>query len=618
MANKIKSYHRPTAAADDAATRLSNRLDRISDKVSRSSSSSTKPNTIPIEDLESFFITDKDGNRVRFKLWSHQKKILRSINRDMERGKPIRLIHDKPRQCGSSTFFALVVYWLVTRLNLSAVIMGHLPISSSNLYDKVKYAYKYDDFMDKTLDPPERENQKILEFSGGGKIRVVTFGSKDAVTSTTNQVILATEQALWESTKAGSSSDQMRGMLNTMSQTSPMTFVFVESTGRPGTDFQDRWNEASKGNSAYDPIFIPWFEIEEYQLPFLYPADAVEFMKNLSEEETELVKAFGVSAEQLKWRRHMLYSVCRGTTMESKLIDFHSEYPSTPEESFTCSDAAVFEYVYLNRMMESLSESIFTGEITYDTNVKLRWVEACYDKDIRNSIFVPYRQGRARVWFWPERNRQYVLASDVSEGIEVKNYERDDSAFMVRDAFTGKVMMTWCGKIPPDELADLIRVVGLAYNIAFVCVENNNMGAATNLALWKSYPKYAIYMSKVGIDQEEVVQRAGFQTGPFNKPRLVTQLAAALKAGKFECHDENVLHEMLNCVRDSRGKINTNGKDLLMAAVLSEEARINCPNWNIAKEEKPVDMYKDWKNWKKQNEKAGNLLKFQLGGSVFN
>jgi len=184
---------------------------------------------------------------------------------------------------------------------------------------------------------------------------------------------------------------------------------------------------------------------------------------------------------------------------------------------------------------------------------------------------------------------------------------------VMRRIDTGKVVLTWLGKEEPDDFGNLCHCLGLIYNIAYLCPEANSIGILTTKTLWKTYPKYAIYKSKIGPDDAEV-NRIGYQTG-HNKNKLIMQFSLAVKNNEFDTSDGDLLEEMLEAVMDSRGRVETNGKDILMAAVLSEEARLDCPNWNVVSAKQPTNYYDEWKKWKKSMNKQSRNLQNQYNNN---
>lgn len=555
-------------------------------------------------DGEGLYIKNKAGKIVRLSLWDCQKAIIHEVNRSLATGTPCRIILLKPRQSGGSTIFSYITYWLATRLNMSAVIIGHSNTSSQNLRGMVKTFYERDPEYKGGIIRLDRDNDKMMVFPGGGRVLVATAGSKDALTSTTNQVIHATEAALWCNESNEQAGNQMRGLLNTVSDVH-MTFVFIESTARPATDYADRWQEATAGRSRYKPIFIPWTSIGQYAVQTLPPSVRKNIIASYDEEEAELVETHGVTPEQMVWRRLTLADKCAGVTKDRKLVDFHTEYPITPEEAFSANESSVFDLVKLNKMMDKAPEHppLWIGELKLDE--AQNWNEVRDNESLRREVLIETRGGRLRIWAWPRSPKegmekekvdyeQYVMGVDVSEGIMTDSEGRDDSAIVLRRQGNGDVVASWAGKMPVDDFATAVISLGLLYNVAYICPEANNMGIVVGRALWKHYPRVAIYLSKRGLDDEEA-GRVGFLTTHQSKNPAIYELSTELKNGEFKCWDVDLIRQMQEARHDVTGKIATGGRDKMMAAVMSSIARRDQMEYVTAPEEEveqtPYEIY---------------------------
>jgi hypothetical protein len=135
--------------------------------------------------------------------------------------------------------------------------------------------------------------------------------------SGTYQYFHGSEVAYWSNAKS-----HMSGV----GQAVPLmagTEIILESTAADiGNTFHVTWEAAIAGESDYVPIFIPWFWQREYQLPV-----GPEF--EMDPEETDYAETYGVTPEQMAWRRHKI-----ATDLESDLSLWKREYPATPEEAF--------------------------------------------------------------------------------------------------------------------------------------------------------------------------------------------------------------------------------------------------------------------------------------------
>ena len=588
-----QTLHRERVVNEQEAT-LTARLKRLKRRIDQALSPSRI--TVPQDEIEQLIIENKAHRHQRLILFPHQIKILDAVNDKLWQNTPVRIICTKPRQAYGTTTFTAITYHLVTRHNLNAVVIGHKDPSSQNIYSKLTTFYKNDPYFDRGEIKLDRKNRRTIKFPSGAEIDIRTAGSREAATGSTYQIILATELAKWPRNTAA---EQLRGLLNTVSETNPFTFIFIESTGEPDTEFQQRWGEALKGDSAYSPIFIPWHDVVEYHMPLPPTLPRDEFINSYTPLEADGAIKFGWSPEQIYWRRYMLINKCRGATDEQKLLDFMTEYPTTAAEAFTASTASRFPVPELSAMLPHCRPPHFVGELLVHNRETTPWSNLSLPDNIaiKDRVFKRVPFGRLRIWEDPQPYTQYAIGADVAEGIETLNDERDDSAIIVRNVQTGVVCAGWVGKIPPEDLGDILHCLGLYYNTAYICVEANNHGHSTLVRLRSQYPLYAIYRQRVGVEGIEI-DRYGFLTHSPTKEPLLDQLAYAIRNKEFVCYYKTLLDELISIRKDTRGKSMTNGKDLTMAAALSEEAKLTSPNFNA--EIKPLELRPDqyWNKWK--------------------
>jgi hypothetical protein len=75
------------------------------------------------------------------------------------------------------------------------------------------------------------------------------------------------------------------------------TEVILESTANGvGNYFHEMWQKAEAGLSDFIAIFVPWFWQDEYARNV--PSDFI-----CTPEETELQLLYGLTKEQITWRR---------------------------------------------------------------------------------------------------------------------------------------------------------------------------------------------------------------------------------------------------------------------------------------------------------------------------
>ena len=88
------------------------------------------------------YIMTKDSKLVLFKLNQAQAKLLDTIKREYEAGKPIRIVVLKARQLGFSTLTeAMLFYRSVMQENTNGLIIAHTDEATTNLFNMSKRFY---------------------------------------------------------------------------------------------------------------------------------------------------------------------------------------------------------------------------------------------------------------------------------------------------------------------------------------------------------------------------------------------------------------------------------------------------------------------------------------------
>jgi hypothetical protein len=85
-------------------------------------------------------------------------------------------------------------------------------------------------------------------------------------------------------------------------------------------EFHERWQQAEAGIGDYQAIFIPWYWQTEYSREV-----GKDFQ--LSDEEAEYKRLYGLTDNQIAWRRNKI------AELKDPLL-FKQEYPANAEESF--------------------------------------------------------------------------------------------------------------------------------------------------------------------------------------------------------------------------------------------------------------------------------------------
>lgn len=151
------------------------------------------------------------------------------------------------------------------------------------------------------------------------------------------------------------------------------------------------------------------------------------------------------------------------------------------------------------------------------------------------------------VWIWKDvqTEHRYLISADVSRG------DADDfSAFHVIDTTADEVVAEFQGKMPPEQLANLLMDVGFRYNKALICPELNSFGLLTANALKKAgYPNLFYERINRGMytsytTQEIQDEIPGFTTGPKNRDEMLAKLENVLRTGRLKIFSMRLVNEL--------------------------------------------------------------------------
>lgn len=192
---------------------------------------------------------------------------------------------------------------------------------------------------------------------------------------------------------------------------------------------------------------------------------------------------------------------------------------------------------------------------------------------LKNDIKPPIERwhGDRNLWVWelPKENHKYILSADTALG-----EGRDYSAFHVIDQTAGEVVAEYMGKEPPDRFAELINQVGLKYNVAVVCPENNSVGQATLLRLRQlKYPK--LYRTDnqstdlwTMVNVGETIKEIGFNMNGYNRTNVLSKLEEVIRNNNIKLYSERTYQQLMSFIFKDNNKVSAaTGKndDLVMS-----------------------------------------------------
>ncbi len=228
----------------------------------------------------------------------------------------------------------------------------------------------------------------------------------------------------------------------------PGTEVIIEGTANgTGNYFYKMYWEAKEGKNEFLPIFLSWAWHDEYQRPL---PDGFE----ITLPEFRLMEKYGLSKEQIAWRRWAIANKCQGS--EEK---FMQEYPLNEEEAFLTSGRPFLGKSIVRRIQPFPKIPILRG----------RMGARLGEHGNVTPEFIAEESGTLTVWRFPEEGRAYDIGADVGGVSE----ESDFHAAYVVDHVSGETCAEFWGHCDPDVYAEQLALLGEWYNWGVVAVENN-------------------------------------------------------------------------------------------------------------------------------------------------
>ena len=498
-------------------------------------------------------------HKIKTKLDGVQSLILRQYQKRfidfvLDINGPKRVIALKPRQAGFSTICASLFSWyFTTRKNCSGLLMadkkdrtqevaGIYHMYLEQLPSMMMPMISVRNSEKLWLDNPRVESRKANPGLNSGVV-FETGQDPNAGRSASRQWAHLTEWAFIPYCK-----EIDEGVQNSI-PLDPRTVIIKESTanGRAGDGkaFYDLWNAAKRGDSIYQPFFVAWYEIDDYQIR---PPDNFKTTKY----EREILKQFKtVTDAHLYWRRVKIaeYLDDEEETILTPEERFKQDFPLNDKEAFLSTGAPVFPIEIVSKLIDNLNTHR-PAQLQERVRPKGAIIEQFYHNLV---IYKP-----------PRENIEYFIGADVAEGIE----SGDASSACILDQ-EGRQVAKWHGKIDADLFGYLLIDLGTFYNEAILIVENNNMGATSVTTIRNNnYPRQFKMMIEDHVEKKRV-ERYGWQT---NQKSKMTALNAGIKAVRdreSQILDVKLLEEMAGISREANGGVKLNGKDRVVAFCLA-------------------------------------------------
>lgn len=488
--------------------------------------------------VENFIkIRNKEGKMVNLILNEPQMKLYNIIKKCKQEKKPVRIIILKARQMGFSTATESFLFKdTVTKFNRRTGIITHLDSATTNLFNMSKLMYES---LPAELKPSVKaSNAKELIFDtyeGTGlksKIKCMTAGTSGVGRSDTFDNLHLSELAFWQ----GDVKETLTGLFQAVPNL-PDTMIIIESTANGYEMFKDLWDKAVKGENDFIPLFVAWYELSEYKMPY------TGF--KLTKEEEKLKERYDLSNEQLEWRRWCIRNNCSGDVEQ-----FKQEYPSNPEEAFLSTGRCIFDKEQVSLRLSQIPKPIKRGYFTYNEKEAIKGNMA----DIK---WVEDSRGFIKIYEMPNKYTKYGIGGDTAGDTLGDNFSAD-----VINSKTHKQVATLEMQTDEDLFAKQMYCLGYFYKYQYRDgrIEPALMGIEVNFS---TFPQkelerlgYSNFYVREVVDRydKEVEHRFGFRTTRQTKPIILSNLVQIVRDNVEWINEENSLREMLTMVRKEDGK----------------------------------------------------------------
>lgn len=520
------------------------------------------------------------GTDVLFRLNRPQRKLIKRLEKMRKAGKPIRLILLKARQWGGSTAIQIYMAWLqlVHEVGLNSLIIAHQGTGSDeikDMFDRMIKSYPVE-MLHELGDAYAPNEPKMVGVGKSGnifrvpqrncKIKIGTAERPNSCRGGDYNLVHLSEVALWKETDGKKPEDIVRSACSGI-LLRPYTMIVYESTPNGvGNFFHKEYLAAKKGLSQFEAMFVAWFEIEQYELPFENEAEKYEFAKKLfANRRNEEIKSDREEPGTYLWR---LWE--KGATLEaihwyvserSKYTnhgDMASEYPSDDIEAFTYSGRKVFSSEDVEQFRPACRAPRWIGEIYGSADEG--------EKAIEGLRFKKEADGRLFMWHdveisdTEEVTDRYLVVVDVCKG-HTKNADFADILVIDRlfmmDGEPPVVAAEWHGHIDMDKLAWKATQVAAYYNNALLVIEsntletNNTKGEAEYiLTLIHEVYGRQLYARKQSAEdiRQGLPKKYGYHTNPLTKKVVIYNLKVVIRERLYIEREEACLDEYLTYV----------------------------------------------------------------------
>lgn len=378
-----------------------------------------------------------------------QVPILKGAEKQLKKTGKIRQLIFKCRQPGISTYSSGVIW------NRVSMFQGVYAFIIAQDKGTVENIFTMHDVFWKRMSPDIRRPQKYYN-KGSEMVLGETLGEDDDLDSRllvgeakninlgvgrTVHFLHSTETCRYPS------DDSIKESLIPACSDFPGTVRIWESTAHfgGGADwFRDQCDQARAKKSVYDFFFVEWWKMPEYALPL----DRGEKLK-LDVEERHLAKKFGLTPQNIKWRRNEIRE------LKGDIDMFRLSYPMDYDDGWITKNSCTFDRKRIAEMEETVRPPVKRFRLVKGRDQNEPW------------MMVEDPEGEFWVWELPQRDVVYDVGADVADGHEDGDYS---VAEVIRRG-TNEQVAEYRSHILSSEYGDALACIGRFYNHAQVAPE---------------------------------------------------------------------------------------------------------------------------------------------------
>ena len=538
------------------------------------------------------WIHNKDaGSDVLFHLRYPQRILVSRFEEKRRAGKPIRLILLKARQWGGSTTTQLYMAWLqfLHKRGLNSLIIAHQGAASDeikDMFDTMIKAYPVE-LLHKMGESYSESEPKMVGVGKSGntsrvpqrgcKIKIGTAERPDGCRGGAYSLVHLSEVGVWKKTDGKSPEDIVRSACSGI-PLRPFTMIVMESTANgTGNYFHSEYKDAANPEvkSQYEALFIPWFQIEQYSLPF----ESADALRRFAQWLFANRENDNVSSTREECGRYLYWLWNKGATLEAinwyvqeragrnKHAVMASEYPSDDVEAFVHSGTMVFDKYQVERLYKTCKPPRLIGDVYADADEG--------KKAIENTRFHEDHQGLFWVWSPPETEADIIVTNRYLTIVDVggRSDKADFSVILVIDRINmidglpPAVVAQWYGHCDIDRLAWKAAQIAAFYNNSLLVIESNTLethdrerqveGGDQSLYILNQIS--SIYSNLYARRQSEdeirqgLPRKYGFHTNIATKPMIISTLIKCIRERLYTERDRRCCDEYLQYERKPNG-----------------------------------------------------------------